>query len=113
MAQEAMLAVAKGGDPAAEKKAERGAGSFIELADRYLDHAKRHNKSWKQGRALVERFAIPRWSKLRASSITRGDVKQMMSKIEAPIVPVERATKRRCRPGVPVVRFPLASCSLG
>ena len=31
---EAMLAVARGRDPAAEKKAERGAGTFAELAER-------------------------------------------------------------------------------
>ena len=36
LAAEAMLAVAKGKDPAAEKKAERGAGTFADLADRYV-----------------------------------------------------------------------------
>jgi Arm DNA-binding domain len=62
LAAEAMLAVAKGKDPAAEKKAERGAGTFAELADRYLEQrAKKHNKSWRQADALVRRFAVPRW----------------------------------------------------
>ena len=32
-----MLAVARGKDPAAEKRAERGAGTFAELAARYLE----------------------------------------------------------------------------
>jgi integrase len=87
MAAEAMLAVAKGGDPAAEKKAERGAGTFADLARKYLEqHAKKHNKSWRQGAALVDRFAIPRWGKLQAASIMRADVKQMMARIDAPIV---------------------------
>jgi len=87
MAAEAMLAVAKGGDPAAEKKAERGAGTFAELAQKYLEqYAKKRNKSWKQADALVRRFAIPKWGKLPAPSITRDDVKTMMSRIEAPIV---------------------------
>jgi hypothetical protein len=46
MAAEALLAVAKGKDPAAEKRAERGAGTFAELAERYVEHyAKRRNKS--------------------------------------------------------------------
>src|SRR5262245_50627576 len=49
LAGEAMLAVARGKDPAAEKKAERGAGTFAELHDKYLEqHAKTHNKSWRQ-----------------------------------------------------------------
>jgi integrase len=86
-AAEVMLAVAKGGDPAAEKKAERGAGTFAELSARYVEHAKRKNKSWRQGARLVERYALPRWSKLQASSITRPDVKAMLSRIEgAPIL---------------------------
>ena len=87
LAGEAMLAVAKGKDPAAEKRAERGAGTFSELADRYVtQHAKKHNKSWPQADALVRRHALPRWGKLQASSITRGDVKALMSRITAPIV---------------------------
>jgi integrase len=87
LAAEAMLAVAKGTDPAAEKKAECGAGTFADLHQRYLDgHAKKHNKSWRQGEALVSRYATPRWGKLQASTITRGDVKAIMGRIEAPIV---------------------------
>ena len=87
MAGEAMLAVAKGKDPAAEKKAERGAGAFAELATKYVEqYAKKENKSWRQAAALIERFALPRWGKLQASTITRSDVKTMMARIEAPIV---------------------------
>jgi Arm domain-containing DNA-binding protein/integrase-like protein len=85
-AAEIMVAVAKGRDPAAEKKAERGAGTFAELANKYVEqHAKRHNKSWTQAAALVARHATPRWGKLQATTITRSDVKQMMARIEAPI----------------------------
>jgi hypothetical protein len=46
MAAEAMLKVAKGGDPAADRKADRGRGMFAELATQYVElHAKKHNKS--------------------------------------------------------------------
>src|SRR3974390_1169490 len=79
LAAEAVLAAAKGKDPAAEKKAERGAGTFAELAEKYVEqYAKKHNKSWQQADALIKRFALPRWGKLQASAITRGDIKQMM-----------------------------------
>jgi hypothetical protein len=37
LAAETMLAVARGKDPAAEKRAERGAGTFADLAARYLE----------------------------------------------------------------------------
>jgi integrase len=87
LAAEAMLAVAKGGDPAADKRAERGSGTFAELASKYVEqYAKKHNKSWQQADALVRRHAIPRWGKLQAVTITRGDVKQMMARVSAPIV---------------------------
>jgi hypothetical protein len=86
LAAEAMLAVAKGHDPAAERRAERGAGTFADLAERYLEqHAKKKNKSWKQADALVRRHALPRWGKLPALTIGRADVKAMMARIEAPI----------------------------
>ena len=87
LAAKAMLNVAEGKDPAADKKAERGAGTFADLASKYVEqYAKKHNKSWKQAAALVNRFALPRWGKLQAASITRADVKAMMAKIEAPII---------------------------
>jgi integrase len=86
LAAEAMLAVARGMDPAAEKKAERGAGTFAELHGKYLEqHAKKNNKSWRQADALVRGKVLPKWSKLQASTITRGDVKALMAGIDAPI----------------------------
>ena len=87
LAAEAMLAVARGRDPAAEKKAERGAGTFAELAAKYVEQwAKKHNKSWRQGEALVNRHALPRWGTLQASTITRADVKALMARIDAPVL---------------------------
>lgn len=82
-----MLQVADGKDPAAERKAARGKGTFEELAARYVEeHAKRENKSWKQAEALVRKHLLPRWGKLQAADITRADVRAMKSRISAPIV---------------------------
>jgi integrase len=87
LAAEAMLQVAKGHDPAAERKAARTKGTFAELAARYVDdYAKRHNKSWRQPDALVRRYLLPRWGKLPADAITRADVRAAMGKITAPIL---------------------------
>jgi hypothetical protein len=87
LAAEAMLAVARGRDPAAERKAERGGGTFAELAERYVEvYAKRNNKSWEQAQRLVSRYVIPRWGKLQASTIARADVKSMLARIQAPIL---------------------------
>jgi integrase len=87
LAAELMLEVIRGKDPAAERRAERGAGTFAELAERYLEqHARKRNKSWKQADALIRRHVLPHWGKLEANSITRTDVKTLMRGMEeAPI----------------------------
>ena len=87
LAAEAMLQVARGHDPAAERRALRSRGTFGEIASRYVeDYAKRNNKSWKQPDALVRRHLLPRWGKLQVSTITRADVKAMMARVTAPTV---------------------------
>jgi integrase len=86
-ANEIMYEVTKGKDPAAEKKAHRGSGTFAELADRYVEeYAKEHNKSYKQAAYLVRKHLIPRWGKLLPAHITRDDVKSKMKAISAPVV---------------------------
>jgi integrase len=87
LAARAMLDVAEGRDPAAERKAERESGTFADLASQYVElHAKKHNKSWRQAERLVARHLLPRWGKLKASAVTRADVRVMMIRIDAPIV---------------------------
>jgi integrase len=83
-----MVAVMQGHDPAAEKKSERHAGTFADLAARYVkQHAMRKNKSWQASETLIERYVVPRWGKLQASAIARGDMKQMMSRMAStPVV---------------------------
>jgi integrase len=82
-----MAEVAEGKDPVAERMAERGSGTFAELAERYVEqHAKRKNKSWRQADALVRKHLLPRWGKLDTKSITRADVRAVMRRIEAPVV---------------------------
>ena len=86
LAAELMLRVIKGEDVAAERRAERGSGTFAEIANRYVEeHAKRHNKSWKQADALVRHHLVPAWGNLSANTITRSDVRAVMGRIAAPI----------------------------
>jgi len=86
-AGEVMLRVARGEDPQANRKAERGADTFGELAARYIEeHAKKKNKSWRQAAALVRKHLLPRWARLPAGDISRSDVKATIACIEAPVV---------------------------
>jgi integrase len=82
-----MYRVAQGADPCADRRAERGKGTFEEIAVRYVEeYSKKHNRSWKQAEALVRKHLLPRWSKLKVTSITRQDVKGAIGRIEAPVV---------------------------
>src|SRR5262249_42640681 len=52
-----MYQVAEGRDPHADRLALRSRGSFERVAQRYLEeHAKKRNKSWRQGDTLVRRY---------------------------------------------------------
>jgi integrase len=87
MAAELMLRVIKGEDVAAEKQAERGTGTFAELAHRYVEqYAKKRNKSWQQADKLVRRNLLPTWGNLIAQTISRADVRSLMGKLsDAPV----------------------------
>jgi integrase len=76
----------EGKDPAAERKAERGAGTFADLHAKYLEYARVKNKSWQQSEYLIRRYVLPPLGKLQAASITRADVRAMMGRIERPIL---------------------------
>src|SRR5882724_10399932 len=88
LAAEIKVEVARGKDPAAERRAARGAGTFEELAERYVqEYAKKNNKSWKHVHdKRVRPHLLPQWGKLDAKSITRSDVRALMSRIEAPVL---------------------------
>src|SRR5262249_8294457 len=87
LAAELMLDVIKGKDPAAERKAQRGAGTFAEMVARYIEeYAKKPNKSWKQADYLVRRNLLPMWGKLSTKAIARSDVRAVIGKITAPVV---------------------------
>jgi integrase len=77
-----MARVARGEDPQADRMAERSAGTFAELHQRYLDEwAKRYNKSWRQAERLIRVYVLKRWGKMGAEQITRADVRQLFNSL--------------------------------
>jgi integrase len=83
IAAKAALQVAEGRDPQAERMAQRGAGTFEELALNYRrQYAMKHNKSWRQPAALIDRYVLPAWGKLQAKAIARADVAQLMARLD-------------------------------
>jgi integrase len=87
LARGVLLQVAEGKDPAADRQAQRTADTFTELATRYREYARKKNKSWIQADKLVTKHLLPRWGKLQAASITRGDVRAVLASLShAPVL---------------------------
>jgi integrase len=79
--------VDNGIDPQADKVAQRSAGTFEELAQRYVDeYAKKKNKSWHQADALIRRYSFRRLGKLSAATIARADIEGVIAAIDKPML---------------------------
>src|SRR5262245_30849845 len=72
----------QGGDPAADKKANRAAETFREMVQEYLErYAKREKRSWRKDLQILEKDLLPRFGKRKAKDITRRDIIAMLDDI--------------------------------
>jgi integrase len=80
LARGAQLAVAKGGDPSADKKAARSVTTFADLANVYLtQYAKRTKRTWKDDERTINAELLPRWKSRPAAAVTRKDVREALN----------------------------------
>ncbi len=76
--------VARGSDPAAEKREQRRVGTFKELADEFLEkHAKVHKRSWAADERMITAYLLPTWKYRKPHEITRRDVRTVIDEIAA------------------------------
>jgi len=88
-AREALSAVARGEDPQARKVAERRAPTFGELAEIYLErHAKVKKRRWREDERVLRVDLLPHWKSLKAKSIGRRDVSEVLDGIVARGAPI-------------------------
>src|SRR6185437_309683 len=81
-AKEILRLAAKGDDPASEKKRERKAETFRELAGMYLEqHARPKKQTWRTDHNILHRDLIPRFGSRKAGEIARRDVLDMLRAI--------------------------------
>ena len=86
LAQSALVAVAKGGDPAAEKKAARFGAKLPtdrDLVEKVVDtfierYAKANTKSWPEAKRILEREVVAHWRGRRLGEIGRADVHELL-----------------------------------
>lgn len=83
-AAEKSLMVSRGQDPADDRRAQKAAPAFAELACEYIDkHAKERKRSWREDERVIARELLPVWGHLKAHEITRRDVIALLDKIVA------------------------------
>jgi integrase len=81
------LQVIEGGDPVADRRAQRDQNTFAEVHQRYVEqHARRKNKSWRQGEYLIKRYVLPKLGGLSVDGVTRADVRATVERVEKPVL---------------------------
>ena len=82
MARTDLRAAAKGKDPARQRKDERNADTFGEMAEQYLErYAKKRKKSWFKDDQTLKRDLLPRFKNRKAAGITRREIIDMLEEI--------------------------------
>ncbi len=77
-----LRAVARGDDPATEKRTEHKAPTFSYLAGEYMEHhAKIKKKSWKKDQRALDRDLLPRFQHRKANDIARHEIITMLRDI--------------------------------
>ncbi len=82
-ARKALVTVADGGDPVAERHAERARVTTVKrLAEAYIErHAKPHRKSWKEDKRRSEKYIVPALGHLVLKDVRRSDIAALHAKI--------------------------------
>jgi len=75
LARKTLAEVVVGGDPLAERRRLRRAGTVAELAHLYLEgHAKLHKRTWQGDEQRIRKHLVPAWGTRKAEMIHRTDV---------------------------------------
>lgn len=81
-ARQTLNQAANGTDPAGDKRAERIADTFGELAEDYMRlHAMRKKKHWQPDDQKLKYDLLPKWKNIKAKEITRRDVIEVLDGI--------------------------------
>ena len=82
LAKEILGRVSKGEDPQVEKRAEKNAETFAELAAEYLErHAKVKKRRWREDQRVIRVDLLPAWRHKKARNLSRRDVAELLDGI--------------------------------
>ena len=89
-AKDVLRAVAKGRDPAGERRDELAADTFGEMAEEYIrKHAMIRKRSWRKDRQILDRDLLPRFGHRKAADITRREVNDLLDGIKERGAPIQ------------------------
>lgn len=89
-AKEILHRAAKGEDPTTDKKRERSAETFRELATLYLEHhARAKKRTWRTDHNIIHKDLIPRFGSRKAGEISRRDMLDMLKAIKGRGAPIQ------------------------
>lgn len=81
-ARNLLVCVAKGQDPASDKRIDRQAETFADLCAEYLEHhAKPNKKSWQADERLLGKDLLPLWAHRKANGISRREVIALLDNV--------------------------------
>lgn len=88
-ARDALRQIPDGFDPARQKRDVRAAGTFAELAERYIDeYAKPRKRSWRADSSLLRREVLPHWKHRGIAAIERADVRGLVEGVARKPAPI-------------------------
>jgi len=74
--------VANDRDPAEERKKQRVAKTFGELADLYIDkHAKPNKRTWEEDQKMLDHDLLPVWKNLKATEVGRPEIASVLDTV--------------------------------
>jgi integrase len=89
-AREVLRAAAKGEDPATQKKQERKAENFREMAALYVEqYAKTKKRSWRADHNIINKDLIPRFAFRKPGDITRREMLEVLKAIKSRGAPIQ------------------------
>lgn len=70
--------IALGGDPHADRQAEKAALSVAEFVEqRFLPHQRARKRSWDEDRKILQKRVLPNWGPKMLSAVTTADVQKL------------------------------------
>lgn len=81
-ARETLAAVVQGADPAGAREQERGAATFAQVVEAYVElHAKPRKRSWRKDVYMFQRYIPADWNGRKAKDIARQDVLMLLDRL--------------------------------